>query len=100
GQDGLCHISELADGYVSKVSDVCQIGDTLRVKVIAVDEQGRVKLSRKALLREEGGGEGDQPVGAGVAGDARPDNRSRGPRRDGGDRGPRPDSERRPPNRR
>ncbi len=53
GQDGLCHISELADGYVNSVSDVCRIGDEVRVKVILVDDQGRVKLSRKAVLREE-----------------------------------------------
>ena len=54
GQDGLCHISELADDYVKSVEDVCKIGDELRVKVIAIDEQGRVKLSRKAALKEEG----------------------------------------------
>ncbi len=54
GQDGMCHISELADKYVDKVEDVLKIGDTVRVKVINVDDQGRVKLSRKAALREEG----------------------------------------------
>jgi polyribonucleotide nucleotidyltransferase len=53
GQDGLCHISELSDGYVRNVTDVCQIGDIIKVKVIAVDEQGRVKLSRKQAMREE-----------------------------------------------
>ncbi|HMP06836.1 MAG TPA: polyribonucleotide nucleotidyltransferase, partial [Lacipirellulaceae bacterium] len=52
GRDGLCHISELAEGYVQSVADVCKVGDHLRVKVIAVDEQDRVKLSRKAVLRE------------------------------------------------
>ncbi len=54
GRDGLCHISELAEGYVSSVGDVCKVGDHLQVKVIAVDEQDRVKLSRKAVLREQG----------------------------------------------
>ena len=54
GQDGLCHISELADGYVEKVSDVVKIGDQVRVKVIQIDDQGRVKLSRRAVLAEEG----------------------------------------------
>jgi len=53
GQDGLCHISELDTDYVKAVSDVCKIGDTLKVKVILIDEQGRVKLSRKAVLLEE-----------------------------------------------
>jgi len=52
GQDGLCHISELDDSYVRSVSDVVKLGDEVRVKVIAIDEQGRVKLSRKAAKRE------------------------------------------------
>jgi polyribonucleotide nucleotidyltransferase len=52
GKDGLCHISELADEYVSSVGDVCRVGDSMMVKVIAVDEQDRVKLSRKAAMRE------------------------------------------------
>ena len=58
GKDGLCHISELSDEYVSSVGDVCRVGDTMRVKVIAVDDQDRVKLSRKAAMREtaENGG--------------------------------------------
>ena len=53
GQDGLCHISELSDGYVDKVADVVKVGDTVRVKVLLIDDQGRVKLSRKAVLHEE-----------------------------------------------
>ena len=53
GKDGLCHISELDTDYVKNVSDVCKIGDQVRVKVILVDEQGRVKLSRKAAMAEE-----------------------------------------------
>ena len=52
GKDGLCHISELSDEYVSSVGDVCRVGDVMRVKVIAVDDQDRVKLSRKAAMRE------------------------------------------------
>ncbi len=62
GKDGLCHISELADEYVSSVGDVCRVGDTMMVKVILVDEQDRVKLSRKAAMREmasAGTGAGD-----------------------------------------
>jgi polyribonucleotide nucleotidyltransferase len=56
GQDGLCHISELDEGYVKNPSDVCKVGDEMRVKVILIDDQGRVKLSRKAALKEEGAG--------------------------------------------
>ncbi|MDX2116580.1 MAG: polyribonucleotide nucleotidyltransferase [Planctomycetota bacterium] len=53
GTDGMCHISELADGYVKSVSDVVKIGDVVKVKVILVDDQGRIKLSRKAVLQDE-----------------------------------------------
>jgi polyribonucleotide nucleotidyltransferase len=56
GRDGLCHISELDDKYVDKVENVCRVGDVMQVKVIAIDDQDRVKLSRKAVLREQKGG--------------------------------------------
>jgi len=52
GKDGLCHISELAEGRVGSVGDVCKIGDTMSVKVIAIDDQDRIKLSRRAAMRE------------------------------------------------
>ncbi len=52
GKDGLCHISELSDGYVNSVADVCKVGDEMLVKVIAIDDQDRVKLSRKIAMRE------------------------------------------------
>ncbi|MDR3635572.1 MAG: polyribonucleotide nucleotidyltransferase, partial [Isosphaeraceae bacterium] len=54
GKDGLVHISELSEGYVSSVNDICRVGDTMLVKVILVDDQDRVKLSRKAALAERG----------------------------------------------
>lgn len=53
GKDGLCHISELSGDFVRSVNDVCKVGDKFPVKVIAVDDQNRVKLSRKALLDVE-----------------------------------------------
>jgi polyribonucleotide nucleotidyltransferase len=43
----------LADGFVKHVHDVVKVGDVIKVKVILVDEQGRIKLSRKAVLLEE-----------------------------------------------
>jgi polyribonucleotide nucleotidyltransferase len=52
GTDGLCHISELEDGYVQQVEDVVNVGDEVRVKVINVDDQGRIKLSRKQAMAE------------------------------------------------
>jgi polyribonucleotide nucleotidyltransferase len=53
GKEGMCHISELADQYVQAVADVCNVGDVMPFKVIAVDEMGRIKLSRKAAMHEE-----------------------------------------------
>ncbi|MCI2255478.1 polyribonucleotide nucleotidyltransferase [Domibacillus sp. PGB-M46] len=53
GKDGLVHISELAEERVGKVEDVLKIGDEILVKVIAIDNQGRVNVSRKAVLKEQ-----------------------------------------------
>jgi len=64
GKDGLCHISELSDGFVKSVSDICKMGDRLQVKVIAVDDQNRVKLSRKAVLAEQSAAEGNGDAAA------------------------------------
>ena len=50
GRDGLCHISELEHHRVNCVEDVLKVGDEVRVKVIGVDDSGKVRLSRKALL--------------------------------------------------
>ncbi len=54
GRDGLCHISELSSGYVGSVYDVCQVGDEMKVLVIDVDDNDRVKLSRRRALEELG----------------------------------------------
>lgn len=53
GKEGLCHISQLDRNRVGKVSDVVKVGDSIMVKVTGIDEQGRVNLSRKAVLKEE-----------------------------------------------
>jgi len=52
GKDGLVHISELADFRVKNVEDVVKVGDLVWVKCIGIDEKGRVKLSRKAAMKE------------------------------------------------
>src|SRR5207253_1285595 len=86
-RDGLCHISELDDKYVDKVDSVCKVGDRMQVKVIAIDDQDRVKLSRKVLLREaKGPGAGPD---SGPPPREQPRDGGRGERRDdrGGDRG-------------
>ena len=52
GRDGLVHISELADFRVNRTEDVVKVGDMIWVKCIGIDDKGRVKLSRKAALKE------------------------------------------------
>ncbi|MGB0370397.1 MAG: polyribonucleotide nucleotidyltransferase [Opitutales bacterium] len=52
GKEGLVHISELADFRVKKTEDVCKLGDEIIVKCIAIDDKGRVRLSRKAAMAE------------------------------------------------
>ncbi len=106
GRDGLVHISELEPRRVEKVEDVCQIGDEIVVKVIGVDEKGKIRLSRKQAMEPgthtDVQDSGDQPRrerrdrgdrDRGPRGD-----RDRGPRGRSGDRdrGPRPDRGDRP----
>ncbi|HAA6445214.1 TPA_asm: polyribonucleotide nucleotidyltransferase [Listeria monocytogenes] len=64
GTDGLVHISELAHERVGKVEDILKLGDEVTVKVIEVDQQGRVNLSRKALLEKKEQPEGDKKTQA------------------------------------
>ena len=52
GKDGLVHISQISDEHVEKVSDKLAEGDVVRVKVLEIDRQGRVRLSMKAVLLE------------------------------------------------
>lgn len=52
GQDGLCHISELANFRVKQVEDIVKMGDEITVKCIGIDEKGRVRLSRKAAMED------------------------------------------------
>jgi polyribonucleotide nucleotidyltransferase len=83
GKDGLCHISELSDEFVRSVGDVVKMGETIQVKVIAVDDQDRVKLSRKQALRELSGGSpgaGAEGNGNGPSGQHREGAESRGRR--------------------
>jgi polyribonucleotide nucleotidyltransferase len=52
GVEGMCHISELAEGYVERVTDVVAVGDKIDVVIINVDDRGKVKLSHKQALAE------------------------------------------------
>jgi polyribonucleotide nucleotidyltransferase len=101
GTDGLLHISEMAHTRVEKVTDVMKEGDIVEVKVLSVERDGKIRLTRRELLplpegeegerakermmaaRESGGG----PPRGGSGG--RGGDRDRGPRRDGPPRGPR-----------
>ncbi|CAH8710251.1 polyribonucleotide nucleotidyltransferase [Paenibacillus thiaminolyticus] len=88
GKEGLVHISQMAAERIAKVEDVASIGDKIEVKVVEIDQQGRINLSRRVLL------EPVQPEGAAPAdGSAPPDRpRSGGRPPHGGSRprGPRP----------
>jgi len=53
GTDGLVHISQLAPQRVSKVTDIVKEGDQIRVKVLEINRDGKIRLSRKAVLNEE-----------------------------------------------
>ncbi|PZU46891.1 MAG: polyribonucleotide nucleotidyltransferase [Sphingomonas sp.] len=96
-KDGLVHISEIKNERVQKVSDVLTEGQQVKVKVIGVDDRGKVKLSMRLVDQETGEELADtRPPREPREGGERSD---RGPRRDGGrdgDRGPRRDGERGP----
>jgi polyribonucleotide nucleotidyltransferase len=83
GTDGLVHISELDVTRVRKVEDICRVGDRMEVKVISIDNDGRVRLSRKVLLpggdqgqTDQGGQDGNQGGGHGNPRDSRPRSRN------------------------
>jgi polyribonucleotide nucleotidyltransferase len=98
GVDGLLHVSEMANYRVANVRDELKEGEQIEVKVINIDPSGKVRLSRKVLLKEgegttpryPGGGEAHSASGGGGGDDrgGRGGDRDRGPRRDR-DRGPR-----------
>ncbi len=63
GTDGLVHISQLAPHRVKKVTDVVKEGDTLRVKVLEIDKDGKIRLSHKVLLEDNDKDEGKKRPG-------------------------------------
>ena len=96
GVDGLLHVSEMANYRVANVRDELKEGEQIEVKVINIDPSGKVRLSRKVLLKEgegtspryPGGGDAHGPSGGDDRGGRGGDRGDRGPRRDR-DRGPR-----------
>jgi polyribonucleotide nucleotidyltransferase len=84
--DGLLHVSEMAEDRVENVRDVVEEGDEVLVKVIDVDHSGRIRLSRRAALRDQAG-EGGEPVSPAEGdegGGPPPPRRDEGRRDDGG----------------
>jgi polyribonucleotide nucleotidyltransferase len=71
GKDGMVHISELADYRVNSVEDVVKLGDEIMVMVTEIDDRGRINLSRRALLEDDGAGADDE------AGEPRPEREPR-----------------------
>jgi len=89
-KDGLLHISQWGNERVNRIEDVCALGDIVEVKVLEVGDDGKIRLSRKAML---GGGSEEAP--APPRDRDRDHDRDRGPRpSSGGGRGPRPSSDR------
>jgi polyribonucleotide nucleotidyltransferase len=103
GKDGLVHVSEIRNERVEKVSDALSEGQEVKVKVLEIDQRGKVRLSMRVVDQETGAEledtrppreGGDRDRGPRGGGEGRGD---RGPRRDGGggrDRGPRRDGDR------
>jgi polyribonucleotide nucleotidyltransferase len=86
GRDGLLHVSEIDWGRTERVEDVLNVGDMVMVKVIGVDKDSKIKLSRRALLPEPEGYVGSGVGGGGGGrrereGGSRDRDRDRGPRR-------------------
>jgi polyribonucleotide nucleotidyltransferase len=89
GKEGLVHISQLAPQRVERVEDVVKIGDQIMVKVVEIDSQGRINLSRKAVLGLPAGDDSaapaessDEPIGSGGRNGASRGRGRRPPRRD------------------
>ena len=80
GQEGLVHVSELADFRVNSVEDIVKLGDEIIVKCVGIDDKGRVRLSRRAAIAEKEGRE--------YAPAPKPMDRPRGDRPDRGERRP------------
>jgi polyribonucleotide nucleotidyltransferase len=108
GKDGLVHVSEMRNERVEKPTDVVSEGQEVKVKVLEIDQRGKVRLSMRVVDQETGAEledtrppreprEGGDRGPRGDRGDRRPGgrggDRDRGPRREGGDRdrGPRGD---------
>ncbi|MFO7953060.1 MAG: polyribonucleotide nucleotidyltransferase [Bacillota bacterium] len=92
GKEGLVHISHLDHDRVDKTEDILNLGDEVEVKVLGIDDRGRIDLSRKALLKKPAGGGSNNPKGGGPS--KKPYDKKGGsgrPPRGGDKKGGRPD---------
>ncbi|HTX79194.1 MAG TPA: polyribonucleotide nucleotidyltransferase [Longilinea sp.] len=98
GLDGMVHISQLDSERVEKVEDICQVGDELTVMVTAIDDQGKIRLSRQAVLEGWSPEEALEHDRGGKSGGSRPrggrPNGGRGGHSDGGGYGDRSHNDR------
>jgi polyribonucleotide nucleotidyltransferase len=106
GKEGMCHIKDLDTAYVAAVEDVVNVGDTVTVKYLGVDEKGRMNLSRKAAMpgydesadkKSDKAPRGDRAPREGRGDRGGRGGEGRGPRGDRGDRAPRGDRPQREP---
>ena len=76
--EGLCHVSRLGWGFIDRASDVVKVGDVIKVRVIEIDEKGKVKVSHKEFV-EKPENLPERPVRTEHL--SRPDNSHKGPRK-------------------
>ena len=76
--EGLCHVSRLGWGYINSANDVVKVGDTLKVRVIEIDDKGKVKVSHKEFTEKP---EGLEEKGGHMEHQSRPDRSIKGPRK-------------------
>jgi polyribonucleotide nucleotidyltransferase len=81
--EGLCHISQLDNHHIKKVTDVVKEGDKIKVKVLEVSRDGKIRLSRRALMEEPGEAGGESAGESGSDGGSGRDNRKNHPRKRG-----------------
>ncbi|MBR0439499.1 MAG: polyribonucleotide nucleotidyltransferase [Bacilli bacterium] len=76
--EGLCHVSRLGWGFINKASDVVKVGDIIKVRVVEIDDKGKVKVSHKEFVEKPENFE-ERPVR--MEHQSRPDNSHKGPRK-------------------
>ena len=79
--EGLCHVSRLGWGYVASANDVVKVGDTLKVRVVEIDDKGKIKVSAKEFMPKPEGAEAEEGRQPRIQHQSRPDRSVKGPRK-------------------